>query len=239
MRINYVPSAENAAGSSIFLGKASAPFHYMTIANKPVVNVDVIIRSEWLEQFFSMDKPAELLGKNIFPKSSLHYYDTFDTEYKRLLLEMLQEAANNNFELFVFQNRILLILERFFTRLYKKLSDSTAYIKASSEELQRIRMVEQELLKDFSYLPPNINMLARTAVMSSSKLKTLFKQVYGLPVYRYFQKQRMNRAKAMLISKKYTLKEITEELGYNAVNEFSRAFQKMFDQVPTDIMGNQ
>ena len=238
MRINYVPGAEDTAGSSIFLGKRSTSFHYMTIAHKPIINISLLISKDWLTQFLSNDEKAELLRKNIFNNNSLYYYEFFDSEYKRLLLEIMQTPENSSFELMILQNRILLIMERFFTRLYKKLSDSTVYIKASSEELQRIRDVEAELLKDFSYLPPNINMLSRTAAMSTSKLKTLFKEVYGLPVYQYFQKQRMNRAKAMLISRKYTIKEVTEELGYNAVNEFSRAFQKMFDQVPADITGN-
>lgn len=235
LRINYVAAKEDASGSSVFLGKTSASFHYMTSASKPIFNMDVIIPAAWLENFFSKDELSEILVKNTFHKTAVHYYDFFDPEYKRLLNEIIQTPENGNFELMVIQNRISLILERFFTRLYKKLSDTTVFIKASSDELGRVREVEAELLKDFSYQPPNINALARKAAMSTSKLKNLFKEVYGLPVYQYFQKQRMNKAKAMLISRKYSIKQVTEELGYNAVNEFSRAFQKMFDQTPNDI----
>nr|WP_255551783.1 helix-turn-helix transcriptional regulator [Aridibaculum aurantiacum] len=75
------------------------------------------------------------------------------------------------------------------------------------------------------------------AAMSPSKLKNSFKEIYGMPVYQYYQKHRMNKAKAMLLSRKYSVKEVGMELGYSNLSNFAKAFKKSFDQLPSDILG--
>jgi AraC-like DNA-binding protein len=77
--------------------------------------------------------------------------------------------------------------------------------------------------------------LARIAAMSPSKLKILFKEVFGLPVNQYYQKHRMNKAKAMLLSKKYSVREAANELGFSSVSSFNKAFYKIFDELPSEI----
>jgi AraC-like DNA-binding protein len=74
------------------------------------------------------------------------------------------------------------------------------------------------------------------AVMSPSKLKNSFKEIYGLPVYQYYQKHRMNKAKAMLLSRKYSVREVGIEVGYSNLSNFAKAFRKSFDQLPSDLL---
>ena len=71
--------------------------------------------------------------------------------------------------------------------------------------------------------------------MSPSKLKILFKEVFGLPVNRYYQKHRMNKAKAMLLSKKHSVKEAANALGFSSISSFNKAFFKAFEEFPADI----
>lgn len=155
----------------------------------------------------------------------------------------MAEAMNSNedqiFESLIIQNRIMLLMERFFTRIYKKMSDASFDMKVSNDDLQRLMIVEGELLKDFAAVPPGIPKLARMAAMSPSKLKTSFRDVYGLPIYQYFQKHRMNKAKAMLLSQKYTVREVGIEVGYSNLSNFAKAFKKSFDQLPSDILVNK
>src|ERR1700710_2737073 len=103
-----------------------------------------------------------------------------DTEYKRILSEIVQIDDDSAFERLLIQNRIMLLLERFFTRIYYKMSDMHFDVKLSNEDINRIKMIERELVKDFSTEPPGITKLARLAAMSPSKLKNSFKEIYGL-----------------------------------------------------------
>lgn len=119
------------------------------------------------------------------------------------------------------------------------MSDSSFDMKVSNDDLQRLMLVEGELLKDFSVVPPGIPKLARMAAMSPSKLKTSFRDVYGLPIYQYFQKHRMNKAKAMLLSQKYNVREVGIDVGFSNLSNFAKAFKKSFDQLPSDILTNK
>lgn len=139
----------------------------------------------------------------------------------------------------IVQNRILLLLERFFTRIHQKMYNLHFEVKISQDDIDRLKEVERALIKDFSVEPPSIAKLARMAAMSPSKLKNVFKDMYGIPLYQYFQKHRMNKAKAMLLSRRYSVREVGMELGYSNLSNFAKAFKKSFDQLPSDILSNK
>ena len=62
-----------------------------------------------------------------------------DTEYKRILSEIVQIDDDSAFERLLIQNRIMLLLERFFTRIYYKMSDMHFDVKLSNEDINRIK----------------------------------------------------------------------------------------------------
>ena len=111
-------------------------------------------------------------------------------------------------------------------------------VKLSNEVISRLDNVERELIKDFSSMPKSIAELAKMAAMSPSKLKNSFKEIYGLPLYQYFQKKRMHKAKSMLVSRKYSVREVGMEVGYSNLSNFAKAFKKSFDQLPSDLLNN-
>ncbi|MFN5133966.1 MAG: helix-turn-helix domain-containing protein [Chitinophagaceae bacterium] len=68
-----------------------------------------------------------------------------------------------------------------------------------------------------------------------SKLKSNFKQVYGTGIYEYYQKNRMRKARNMLITNNYTIKEVGLKLGYTNLSNFSLAFKKEFGVLPSQL----
>ena len=85
-------------------------------------------------------------------------------------------------------------------------------------------------------IPPTIKELARSVAMSESKLKKLFKAVYNLPIYEYFQKHRMQKAKLMLLSERYAIKDVGYKLGYANLSNFTLAFKKIYGKLPSDLI---
>nr|WP_283016302.1 AraC family transcriptional regulator [Panacibacter microcysteis] len=145
-------------------------------------------------------------------------------------------AAGKSFEQVILQNRTAFIIERFFTKLFKNIENENSNLRISSIELKRVKEVENELLKDFSQPPPAIAQLARIAAMSPSKLKVLFKEVFRFPINQYYQHHRMNKARAMLLSRKYTVRDTAAVLGFSSVSSFNKAFFKTFEQMPSDLV---
>jgi AraC-like DNA-binding protein len=236
MRIDdNIEQGENVK-SALFFSHISKELYYMTPANVRSRNIYLSFTKEWLYELLTAEPQGELLLTNVLMKAPLYHYELIDSEYRRLMQEIMQAKDDVNFKEFRIYNRVMAIIERFFVRYYRKISETHRQFKISSDEMQRLKTVEAEILKDFSFTPPNITQLSRMAAMSPSKLKLVFKEVFGMPVYQYYQKHRLQKGKAMLITRKYTVKQVATELGYIHVKDFSRAFQKHFDQFPEEII---
>ena len=72
-------------------------------------------------------------------------------------------------------------------------------VPLSKADIDRVMQVEAVLTRDIFEPAPTINQLARMVSISESKLKKDFKLIYGVPVYEYFQKVRMQAAKDKLL----------------------------------------
>jgi AraC-like DNA-binding protein len=234
-RFDEISGNKDAVKSSVFFGNTNHEWYHLASAGIRQKNINVIFSGDWLQKLLGREEQGDSILNFLSLKTPMYHYELLDIEYRRLLAELTNATVNKEMEGFIIQNRVMLLLERFFTRLYKKIGEVNSNIKISAEEIVRLKQVEQALLADFSSLPPNINQLSRIAAMSPSKLKDLFKKMFGLPVYQYYQKNRMNKAKAMLLSKKYTVQQVSAELGYSNIGDFAKTFVKAFDQLPEEI----
>jgi AraC-like DNA-binding protein len=236
IRIDEAVGEKDSIKSALFFSDTSNEWFYISPPMNRIRSMLILFSKEWLQQLLINEPKGETVFGNLQLNTPLYQYEILDSEYRRLFNDVMQAESASAFEQFIVYNRIMLILERFLGRYYRKISETGRPTRASSDELQRLKQVESEILKDFSFTPPNINQLSRMAAMSSSKLKLIFKEVFGMPVYQYYQKHRLQKGKAMLITKKYSIKQVASELGYIHVKDFSKAFHKHFDQLPEELI---
>lgn len=107
--------------------------------------------------------------------------------------------------------------------------------KIKGAEIEKLMKAEALLVNDFNKPAPTIPELARKATMSETKFKTFFKKIYGHSPYNYYQLNRMNRARQMLLSKKYSVKEVGRQLGFSNLSNFTIAFKKVFNELPSEL----
>jgi AraC-like DNA-binding protein len=234
---NTTNVSSNAIRTAVFLGSAKFDWLFLVNSKTKVKGVNIFFSKEWLEKFVGIESVGDMIKKYLNLKMSAFNYEPMDMEYKRLLAEILSIRVDPTFETLVIQNRIMLLLERFFAQIHKKMNDTHFDVKLSNDDITRLKEIQATLLKDYTVEPPGIAKLAKLAAMSPSKLKNSFKEVYGLPIYQYYQKHRMNKAKAMLLSKKYSVREVGMEVGFSNLSNFAKAFRKSFDQLPSDLIG--
>ncbi len=237
-QLNQGVSGVSPVRSAVYLGSTKYDWMFYCTKGTRVKGVNILFSKEWLQHFVEVESVGDIIKKYLSLKMSAFNYEPMDVEYKRILGEILSANTDNAFDKLVVQNRVMLLLERFFTRIFYKMSDTHFDVKLSNDDINSLKMVEKELLKDFTAEPPGIVKLARMAAMSPSKLKSSFKEIYGLPVYQFFQKHRMNKAKSMLLSKKYNVRQVGVEVGYSNLSNFAKAFRKSFDQLPSDLLDN-
>lgn len=104
--------------------------------------------------------------------------------------------------------------------------------KTDLESMQHIEQILSSRLEGF----PSLESLAHEVFMSTSKLKNLFKQVYGHTLYDYYNKSRLQRARDLLINGQVSIKQAGSEIGFSNLSHFAKAFRKEFGLLPRDLV---
>ena len=193
----------------------------------------VLLNTNWMQKFLQIAHQSDVLQRYINLKTKGILQKAVDAESK-LLFHALFEPGDA--PLLSYQTKILRIVEKFFSWLcdeMQRLQESSGISKPDIESAQKVEAI---LTDDATVIPPTIAELARDVAMSESKLKKIFKTVYGLPPYEYFQKHRMQKARLMLLSGKYSIKDVGYTLGYANLSNFTLAFKKEFGQLPSEVV---
>jgi AraC-like DNA-binding protein len=223
--------------ASVLLTSSLYDFAYQAAKNTAIRSINVLITRKWLKQYLDIKSMDKVLQKYLQLKTQSYNFAPFDIEYRALFNEVM-DSGDVAMKRSILENRIMMMVEKFLTHLYQKLNQLTEddKIKISPDEIKRLMEVESYLVKDFSTPPPPISFLSRVAAMSTTTLKNKFKKLYGNNLYEYFQKSRMHRAKILLLSQKYSIKEIGSQLGYSNLSNFATAFKKEFNRLPSQLI---
>ena len=104
--------------------------------------------------------------------------------------------------------------------------------KNDLESMQHVEQILSSRLEGF----PSLESLAHEVFMSTSKLKNLFKQVYGHTLYDYYNKSRLQRARELLSNGQVSIKQAGSEIGFSNLSHFAKAFRKEFGILPRDLV---
>jgi AraC-like DNA-binding protein len=228
--------AFNLVKQMVLLTHTKVASKYFIPANARLISYRIIFHRKHLLQF--MDEPVvdELLSKYFSDFVQTGSIEPLDVEYRSILKQMMHENVAHPLSINFVQNRTLLLLEKFLLKVASQEKTSIDKLRFSDNEIVRLMKIESMLVNDFSVTPPNINYLSKICAMSPTKLKTDFKKLYGVPIYEYYQKNRMQRAKLLLMEGKYSIKEVGIKVGYSNLSHFAGSFKKEFGMLPSELL---
>lgn len=207
-------------------------------AGQQLKGVKVLFNENWLKKYLGLSSASEVLRKYLSLKTESFDVEPLDEEYMRLLNDLWQTPKNDPVQNILLQNRVTLLVERFFTRLHEKSNLINGVFTLSDDEIQRLIKVEQHLTGNFETVPPTIEDFSKMVSMSSTRLKKSFKEMFGDSIYSYYQKQRMQKANELLLSRKYSIKEVAEAVGYINTSNFIAAFKKQYLKLPSQVLAS-
>jgi len=226
----------NSSFSAALLTSSLFDANYEMAAGTRVKGINILLDNEWLAAHLGVDSKSGLLHKYLSLKASRITADPLDLEYKKLIQEIIELVNGSGpFKQIAVQNRVMLLIERFFMRMAVKMETSHSDIKLSREDISRVMEIESLITRDVFNPAPFIPELAKIVNISETKLKNDFKSVYGVPIYQYFQKARMRAARDVLETNKYSIKQVAIEMGYTNLSNFSTAFRKEFGILPSEL----
>lgn len=130
-------------------------------------------------------------------------------------------------DLFLLSKSIELVVLQ--AELYEEEPDGR-YIRSNRD---RAKFFEaKEILEDQLADPPTIRELSKMVQLNEYKLKKGFKELFGVTVFGYIHKMRMEMARRLLLGTERSAKEIAYDTGYSSPQHFSKAFKKEFGTTP-------
>ncbi len=161
-------------------------------------------------------------------------------EYRQLLEDIFTADPASPVTHLLLQNRVLLLSEKFLHTFLTKapLLKETGGLKQRDKEkdIEALKEIERILSNNKLDKFPSIDILSKTAMMSSTKLKTKFKQIYGMKLYEFYNRNRLEKAKEMLQTGKYSVKQVGLNIGFSNLSNFAKAFRKEFGILPKEIL---
>jgi AraC-like DNA-binding protein len=99
-------------------------------------------------------------------------------------------------------------------------------------DIEAVFKIRNELL-DTNYTKHlTVDVLAKQAAMSSSKLKKLFRSVFGTSIFKFYQHHRLDYARQLIEGRALAIGEIGLKIGYTNLSKFSHAYKRQFGYLP-------
>lgn len=133
-----------------------------------------------------------------------------------------------------YKAKILELLSFLFDATEQNLYEACPFLK-EKDNVERIKQARNILIDNLTS-PPGITELAKEIGMNEYNLKVGFKNVYGLPPFKYLQEHRLNLSKKLLGEGQKQVAEIADEIGYKSSSHFIEAFKKKFGNTPKKFM---
>lgn len=229
-------TASESAGKhkSLFLTSHLFDLSYFVSKNSHVAAIHIELNKEWMAKYLHMNVYEDILNEYLSLKIKMLDAVIMDADYTAAHQEILTIDKTHPAEVTILHNRIMYIIERFFRELYEQRQQIKYRLRNNPADIDAVVEVESKLSSRFDQPFPSIAQLAKEAGMSASKLKMLFKKIYGKAMYEHYQERRMIKAKAMLLSGD-SVKEAAMELGFKNISNFSIAFKKQFGNQPHEF----
>jgi AraC-like DNA-binding protein len=222
--------------SIAYLTNSLSDWAYLGAKGTIYKGIDILFNATWLADYLGVQHIDDVLSTYLSLQVENVHREPLDSEYRRLIQEISEVDEDNPMRLPIIQNRVMLLIERFFIRIYERKKNMYFNIPMSKADIDRVMQVEAVLTRDIFEPAPTISQLAKMVSISESKLKKDFKLLYGAPVYEYFQKVRMQAAKDKLLEGGHSVKEVAMELGYSNLSNFTIAFKKEFGLLPSKLL---
>ena len=185
---------------------------------------------------FSADTFADLLPQ---PTTALPEHGGFaflevDLDTDRLLRQLAAPEPDESLATLKKYPLALALAVRVFEKMQQRQSNESAQglLQPDVEQLFKVRA---HLLANLNR-PVPVSELTELAGFSEAKLRKYFPRLFGCNIHQFWQTARMERAKELLTSRRYSVSEVGFLVGYTNLTHFTNAYKKHFDHKPSDYL---
>ncbi|MBC7651634.1 MAG: helix-turn-helix transcriptional regulator [Deinococcales bacterium] len=220
----YKPGSEissyfNAGDAGVFVNIVfTKAWAYQNIA------LNHLLEANTLKDFF-IAKKSYIVWDDIVPNAAVMT--------KELLITLKENTVENT-------NHLSLTIQclAFMLGFLKGASNINLQFIADIKEVDRrhLSTAEKLIINNLSSAFPGIDAISQQVHMSPTKLKTLFKIVYGNTLLQYYQEKQMLFALELLQGSNHSVKDVAAMLSYENTSNFTLAFKKYHQYLPSEVL---
>jgi len=224
----------NTTGIAIsFFGNSKVEFSHKIGPNRPLQSISVFSKLKNLhtlpqgeQEIFNSYLP-ELINPQADFVEGPRFYMTPDMQ--NAVHKIMTTQYKENIRLMFLKTQVTELLSHFFAFLASNTKESITY-----EDRSKL-FLAKEIMENNISNPPTLTELSKTIGLNNNKLKRNFKQLFGVPVFKFLQEERLNKAYDILSAGKENVQEVAWFVGYESLSSFSNAFQRKFGVRPNEI----
>lgn len=150
-------------------------------------------------------------------------------EMQTAISKIFSSSLQNANRLLFLKSQVIELLSHYFAQISTSEPQSIR-----QEEINKIHEARDIIIDNINQ-PPSLSELSQLIGMNNNKLKKNFKQIFGMPVFKYLQNQRLQKAYHLLDRKEMTVQEVAWFVGYESLSSFSNAFRKQYGFRPSEV----
>lgn len=189
--------------------------------------ISIIVSLDYLQPLLSEEQPR---FDFLFGQENQFFIEEFmSTDILRVANEISKTSTQPALPVFYYKLKTVELLYFLFRDLRKR--KETAHQTMKAGELKAIYNVRDALMGKLNE-PTPVEDLVKLAGMNEQKLRKLFTQIFGMGLYDYFQRIRMQEAARLLRDENLTVSETGYRLGFSNLSHFTRLFEQHIGAKP-------
>lgn len=226
---------ESRYRNNIFLSSTNYDLEFTHTSGSYIRRVGICFSESMLRKYIRKDILLDVFMYTGLQLNNVNR-EIITLEYKNFLQDIFNTDPRSPLSKLILQNRVLFLIELFFQSFLKKMEqDASLKRKVKHHDIEGLQMVEKILSEKTTEKFPSVEELSKTAMMSTTKLKNRFKEVYGMKLYEFYNRNRLKEARDLIESGKYSIKEAGYKIGFTNLSNFSKAFRKEFGLLPSKL----
>ncbi|SEW29311.1 AraC-type DNA-binding protein [Chitinophaga sp. YR573] len=228
---NIIPKAETLSKAipSVLITTSSMNSDVVIPIHTNTATINIEVDANYLKGLFDLSEKSPVLQSLLLNAQPLLFEQMIYPSLQNIVDEIMSDPVDKTFELFFLRVKAEELICRLLMELEKR--DEKHLYALNIHDIQTIYRIKEQMLEHLE-TPPVIKELAVYASMSPSKLKRLFKQIFGNSIFSYYQEFRMKEASRLLKEEKLSVSDVGYQLGFANLSHFSRVFKEHIGMKP-------
>jgi AraC-like DNA-binding protein len=203
-------------------------------ANTDIYFLVAGIMKDVLKELLAIKNPNSVVQTILNADPGFLFYESMSVEIHKIVKQVTDAREDDELSSFYQRLKVQELLYLVFGKLQKR--ESQRHSAVHKEDVEKLELIRTAILSDLS-VPPGLPELAKMAGFGETKMKDLFKQVFGDTIYNYYQQARMEEAAFLLKHGGLSVSETGYQLGFSNLSHFGRLFEKYHGVKPKKYAG--